>query len=705
MGITKQDIRNMFNENFKNLLNEEQISGVVDILYNSPTARNNLQRMKEYNDSRRLNGKGSIVLRDEIGGARADNLGEGGAGRIAMNPSLLYGDGLANKREKLSVLIAREAGAFNLDNPFQVPANSSIGKILEDRSRIEGAQTEAQRKAESEIGVRINNGTSARDLIDEMNDPNSLLSKQRNNNTDSYYLNIGNIYINNTSEGVGGQTMARALIYAQIINEYLDNARIQNSYAQKNGDKPFFDNNRLEDIKNREHLGNSDIIDNRDGSYEINLRYSNGNLIGNIKARDNETGKGVEELTYTDSNVDGTNSNGVEITIKSDSTTGYFSEVTIIDNNKHTVETIHFDENNLFGKKPGVDDFSPTPRENDHKHPKINKREYIDYSHLLDDALIKRTVTTYDKNGKPKSETNQISLRDIGDAIGKVLPDFLKKTSTWGHLLTGDWFGLLREMFFHQIDPLALDLNGNGIETLAANGHDGAMFDHERLGIRTATGWIHSNDGILVYDRNGDGKINDGGEIFGDNTLLKSGKTAAHGFEAAAELDDNGDGKLDGADSAFDKLGVWRDLNHNGISEEGEIFALKDLRIKSLNLGYTQADKDLGNGNTLAEVGSYTDEDGNEHIMGDLHLAADRLHSRYSERISLTDEQHQEVNLRGSGRLRTCAKPPPSPSNWRRCCSSTKTRQAKKNNWRCATNCSKLGRIPIHSGSKTSRAP
>lgn len=652
MGITKQDIRNMFNKNFKNLLNEEQISGVVDILYNSPTARNNLQRMKEYNDSRRLNGKGSIVLRDDIGGARADNLGEGRAGRIAINPSLLYGDGLANKREKLSVLIAREAGAFNLDDPFPMPTNSSIGKLLEDRSRIEGAQTEAQRKAESEIGVRINNGTSARDLIDEMNDPNSLLSKQRNNNIDSYYLNVGNRYINNTSEEVGGQTMARALIYDRIINGYLDDARIQNSYAQKNGDKPFFDNNRLEDIKNRRHLGNSDIIDNRDGSYEINLRDSNGNLIGNIKARDNETGKGVKELTYTDSNIDGTNSNGVEITIKSNPATGHFSEVTIIDNNKHTVETIHFDENNFFGKKPGVDNFSPTPRENDYKYPKINKREYIDYSHLLDDALIKRTVTTYDENGKPKSETSQISLSDIGDAIGKVLPDFLKKPSTWGHLLTGNWTGLLREMFFHQIDPLALDLNGNGIETLAANGHDGALFDHERLGIRTATGWIHSNDGILVYDRNGDGKINDGGEIFGDNTLLKNGKTAAHGFEAAAELDDNGDGKLDAADGAFGKLGVWRDLNHNGISEEGEIFALKELRIKSLNLGYTQADKDLGNGNTLAEVGSYTDEDGNEHIMGDLHLAADRLHSRYSNSIPLTDEQQQEVNLRGSGRLR-----------------------------------------------------
>ena len=214
------------------------------------------------------------------------------------------------------------------------------------------------------------------------------------------------------------------------------------------------------------------------------------------------------------------------------------------------------------------------------------------------------------------------------------------------------WFGLDRDGIFYQYDPLALDLNGNGIETLAADGHAGAMFDHERLGIRTATGWVHSNDGLLVHDRDGDGKISDGSEIFGDNTPLKNGQTAAHGFAALAELDDNGDGKVDAADKTFSKLGVWRDLNHNGISEAGEIFALKDLRIQSLNLGYTQADKDLDNGNTLAEVGSYTDEDGNEHIMGDLRLAADRFNSRYRDSIPLTDEQQQEVNLRGSGRLR-----------------------------------------------------
>ena len=216
----------------------------------------------------------------------------------------------------------------------------------------------------------------------------------------------------------------------------------------------------------------------------------------------------------------------------------------------------------------------------------------------------------------------------------------------------GNWlYTINREGIFYY-DPLALDLNGNGIETLAANGHDGAMFDHERNGIRTATGWVHSNDGILVYDRNGDGKINNGGELFGDNTLLKDGSTAAHGFAALAELDDNGDGKVDAADSAFKKLGVWRDLNHNGISEEGEISSLEEVRVQSLNLAYKNADQNLGNGNTLAEVGSYTDADGNEHIMGDLQLSADRFHSRFSDSIELTDAQRREVNLGGSGRVR-----------------------------------------------------
>lgn len=214
------------------------------------------------------------------------------------------------------------------------------------------------------------------------------------------------------------------------------------------------------------------------------------------------------------------------------------------------------------------------------------------------------------------------------------------------------WDDLYRYAAIRQYDPLTLDLDGNGIETLASNGHKGALFDHSNDGIRTATGWISKDDGLLVYDRNGDGVVNNGGELFGDNTFLKNGERAANGYQALADLDENGDGKVDAADSAFAKLRVWRDLNQDGISQEGELLTLDEAKVKALNLANQNADRDLGNGNSLAEEGTYTDSDGNEKQMGDLNLAADHFHSRFSDSVPLTDEQQQAPNLRGSGRVR-----------------------------------------------------
>ena len=237
----------------------------------------------------------------------------------------------------------------------------------------------------------------------------------------------------------------------------------------------------------------------------------------------------------------------------------------------------------------------------------------------------------------------------------KKIPPFFKNPKNWkviADMMTGNWFGLFRDMLIHQYDPLTLDLDGDGIETLASNGHKGALFDHDKNGIRTATGWVGKDDGFLVYDRNGDGVVNDGGELFGDNTLLKNGERAANGYQALADLDDNGDGKVDAADSAFAKLRVWRDLNQDGISQEGELLTLNEAKVKALNLANKNTDRDLGNGNSLAEEGTYIDSDGNEKQMGDLNLAADPFHSRFSDSVPLTDEQQQEVNLRGSGRLR-----------------------------------------------------
>ncbi|NOY73043.1 MAG: hypothetical protein GXP14_11860, partial [Gammaproteobacteria bacterium] len=96
-------------------------------------------------------------------------------------------------------------------------------------------------------------------------------------------------------------------------------------------------------------------------------------------------------------------------------------------------------------------------------------------------------------------------------------------------------------------DPLALDLDGDGIETLAANGYGGVLFDQNGDGVKRATGWVASDDGLLALDRNGNGTIDNGTELFGNSTPTAGG-TAADGLSALADLDTNADGRVDASD-------------------------------------------------------------------------------------------------------------------------------------------------------------
>ena len=77
-------------------------------------------------------------------------------------------------------------------------------------------------------------------------------------------------------------------------------------------------------------------------------------------------------------------------------------------------------------------------------------------------------------------------------------------------------------------------------------------------------------------DRNHDGLINDGSELFGGSTVLASGETASNGFVAMQELDSNADGVLSQADDAWSDLGLWVDSNADGISQADE---LKNTRL------------------------------------------------------------------------------------------------------------------------------
>ena len=87
-------------------------------------------------------------------------------------------------------------------------------------------------------------------------------------------------------------------------------------------------------------------------------------------------------------------------------------------------------------------------------------------------------------------------------------------------------------------DPLVLDLDGDGVETFGITTDTQVLFDSNGNGIKTATGWVSSDDGILVLDRNGNGLIDNGSELFGDQTIV-DGVKAKDGFEALRAEDMN----------------------------------------------------------------------------------------------------------------------------------------------------------------------
>ncbi|WP_287957428.1 calcium-binding protein [Snodgrassella sp.] len=215
-----------------------------------------------------------------------------------------------------------------------------------------------------------------------------------------------------------------------------------------------------------------------------------------------------------------------------------------------------------------------------------------------------------------------------------------------------DWLDLPRDGKYYVYDPLVLDLDGDGIETTGSRKLSGALFDHDGDGIRTATGWVKADDGLLAVDRNGDGIINDGTELFGDSTLLADGSKAANGYAALREFDSNGDGRVDAQDAHFDQLRVWRDLNQDGICQSNELFTLEQVGVKALNLANKNSNTNLKNGNTLAQIGSYETTDGQTRVMGDVNFEHKPVFSEYAEEVKLTEEQKQAPNLKGTGRVR-----------------------------------------------------
>jgi hypothetical protein len=168
-----------------------------------------------------------------------------------------------------------------------------------------------------------------------------------------------------------------------------------------------------------------------------------------------------------------------------------------------------------------------------------------------------------------------------------------------------DWFGNAFS-WAPRRDPLTLDLDGDGLETVGLDTARPVHFDHNADGVKTATGWVAPDDGFLVLDRNENGVVDSGAELFGDSTVLADGSNAADGFAALAEQDTNGDGTVDAQDAAWSDLRIWRDLNQNGVSEADELQTLAETGIASLDVEAQSHRQTLSNGNRIADLGRFT---------------------------------------------------------------------------------------------------
>lgn len=163
--------------------------------------------------------------------------------------------------------------------------------------------------------------------------------------------------------------------------------------------------------------------------------------------------------------------------------------------------------------------------------------------------------------------------------------------------------------------PLVLDMNGDGAQSISSQ--SGVRFDIDGDGDLDQTGWISAQDGLLALDLDGDGQVNDGRELFGNNTLAADGNKATNGFAALAQYDGNLDGIIDEQDAIFKDLLVWQDRNQDGQSQAEELSGLKDAGVSALNLGFKQG-SELVEGNLHALTGSYIDAQGQTKEMTDV---------------------------------------------------------------------------------------
>lgn len=189
------------------------------------------------------------------------------------------------------------------------------------------------------------------------------------------------------------------------------------------------------------------------------------------------------------------------------------------------------------------------------------------------------------------------------------------------------------------IDPVLIDLNGDGIKTTSVD--KGAYFDHENDGFEELSAWVDDNDGILVIDKNNNKKIDGGNEIFGDNYIKEDGTKATSGFDALSDLDSNNDGKIDSNDEKFNDIKI--------LKGDGTFLTLEEAGVASIGLDSVTSNTTDENGNTIISQGTYTKTDGTTGTIGDFQLQADKSISLEAAKVSVSSDIEELPDIKAHG--------------------------------------------------------
>ena len=211
---------------------------------------------------------------------------------------------------------------------------------------------------------------------------------------------------------------------------------------------------------------------------------------------------------------------------------------------------------------------------------------------------------------------------------------------------TVDWFGLWHDVTTGE--PLVLDLNYDTATKTLGIEH-GVYFDFNATGFAEKSGWVSPGEGLLCMDRNGNGTIDDGSELFGSQTPLPNGQVAANGFEALTALDDNHDGKIDAQDPAYSQLRVWVDSDADGVSQPGELFTLPQLGITAISLNSTTVNITDSQGNIENSVGSFLKSDGSFGSIAEYTFQTHPWDTVPVQTLPVSDDIAALPDLPGSG--------------------------------------------------------